>query len=181
MAGRILEAPVLAIHTRARLLTGTHAHTPIYAADGHLADTPAPLQGSSRLPAPAPAARPQRVLGRRLAHSWPQAFALDSSHGHPVGSGGSLPAAQPALLHRLLVLLPWDGAVALGRPRGDRALAPAPLSLAVVRVLQSHLLAVALGSHPLGGAVGQGVWTLCASPGSPAVRGMVTLTHAQPP
>lgn len=54
------------------------------------------------------------------------------------------------------------------------------LSLWFVRS-QSHLLGAALGSHPLRGAVGRRGWTLCASLGSLAARGTVTLTHVQPP
>lgn len=95
MAGRILDAPLLATHTRARLPTGTHAHTPIYAADGHLADTPAPLRGSSRplCQRPGPGAAREEA-GARL----PRDLTPDWSHVHAVRRGGSLPVAQPLRL-----------------------------------------------------------------------------------
>lgn len=51
MAGQILEALLLATHTRTHLQTGTHAHTPIHAADGRLSD-PNLLQGPAVRPCP---------------------------------------------------------------------------------------------------------------------------------
>lgn len=95
LAGRILDAPLLATHTRARLPTGTHAHAPIYATDGHLADTPAPLRGSSRPPCqrPGPGAAREEA-GARL----PRDLTPDWSHVRAVRRGGSLPAARPLRL-----------------------------------------------------------------------------------